>query len=42
VILYKDLGAVGAGTDPTTVKTTDLADATGNRNVVRATLTYFV
>ena len=42
VILYKDLGAVGAGTDPTTVKTSDLADATGNRNVVRATLTYFV
>ena len=42
VILYKDLGAVGAGTDPTTVKTSDLADATGNRNVVRGTLTYFV
>ena len=42
IVLYRDSGATGAGTDPVTVKTDDLADATGNRNVMRATLTYFV
>jgi hypothetical protein len=42
IVLYRDSGATGAGTDPVNVKTDDLADATGNRNVMRATLTYFV
>jgi hypothetical protein len=42
IVLYRDSGATGAGTDPVTVKTDDLADVTGNRNVMRATLTYFV
>jgi hypothetical protein len=42
IVLYRDSGATGAGTDPVNVKTDDLADVTGNRNVMRATLTYFV
>jgi hypothetical protein len=42
IILYRDSGATGAGTDPVSVKTDDMADATGNRNMVRGTLTYFV
>ncbi len=42
ILLYRDSGATGAGTDPVTVKTDDMADATGNRNMIRATLTYFV
>jgi hypothetical protein len=39
--LYSDRGPVGAGTDPTTAKTTDMAIGTGNRNMVRLTATYF-
>jgi hypothetical protein len=42
IILYRDSGATGSGTDPVTVKTDDMADASGNRNMVRGTLTYFV
>ena len=42
IFLYRDSGATGAGTDPVTVKTDDMADASGNRNMVRGTLTYFV
>ncbi len=42
ILLYRDSGATGAGTDPVAVKTDDMADVTGNRNVIRATLTYFV
>jgi hypothetical protein len=40
--LHSDRGATGAGTDPTTVKTTDMAIGSGNRNMVRLTATYFV
>jgi hypothetical protein len=40
--LYSDRGPTGAGTDPTTAKTTDMATGTGNRNMVRLTATYFV
>ena len=39
--LYTDRGPVGAGTDPTTAKTTDMAIGSGNRNMVRLTATYF-
>ena len=42
IFLYRDSGATGSGTDPVTVKTDDMADASGNRNMVRGTLTYFV
>ena len=40
--LYSDRGATGAGTDPTTAKSGDMAIGTGNRNMVRLTATYFV
>ena len=39
--LYTDRGPVGAGTDPTTVKSGDMATGSGNRNMVRLTATYF-
>jgi hypothetical protein len=39
--LHSDRGATGAGTDPTTAKTTDMAIGSGNRNMVRLTATYF-
>lgn len=39
--LHSDRGATGAGTDPTTVKTGDMATGAGNRNMVRLTATYF-
>jgi hypothetical protein len=42
IYLYINTGATGAGTDPTTAKTSDMATGSGNRNMVRLTATYFV
>jgi len=39
--LNSNIGATGAGQDPTRVLSSNMATGTGNRNMVRATVTYF-
>jgi len=39
--LNSNIGATGAGQDPTRVLSSNMATGTGNRNMVRATITYF-
>ena len=40
IVLYSSFTATGAGTDPVTVTTGNMATANGNRNIVFGTATY--